>query len=158
MHQYYGDILERVSEQPQWFDEHAVPRFCAFSPQRLASIYAREAALVLIRCQSCNREFAVAFSELNLRHALWSDDHKTKIKTIGDLIEEGSLHYGDPPNVRCCPAGPTMNSEPVRVLEYWYRPVVRGEGIQPGTRRVTDLGAMTFKRDPTLERPLKRLW
>jgi len=48
MNTYYGDILELTDKQPQWFDENAVPRFCTFSTQKLAYIYAKEAALALI--------------------------------------------------------------------------------------------------------------
>ena len=28
-------------------------------------------------------------------------------------------HYGDPPNMGCCPAGPTMNCEDIKILEFW---------------------------------------
>ena len=41
---------------------------------------------------------------------------------IGDLILTHELHYGDPPNDGCCDAGPTMNSVPHRVIEYWVKP------------------------------------
>ncbi|MFW6184041.1 MAG: hypothetical protein ACOC8X_09610 [Chloroflexota bacterium] len=40
---------------------------------------------------------------------------------LSELIDAGRLHYGDPPNAGCCPAGPTMNSEPRRVLEFYRR-------------------------------------
>ncbi len=59
----YNDILDHINEPPQWWDEHAVPRFIPFEPQRMANIYALEAALVLITCQYCKRPFHVAFSE-----------------------------------------------------------------------------------------------
>lgn len=130
-----------------WYDENGVPRYCAFSPQQTAYFYAHEAALVLIECQSCATEFEVAFTELNLRHVLW--EGSKKIKNVSDLIANGSIHYGDPPNIRCCGAGPTENSVPIRVLEYWYKPIIRGEGVKDGL--VDDLEALYFRRDPEFE-------
>jgi hypothetical protein len=41
---------------------------------------------------------------------------------LAEAILDGSLHYGDPPNVRCCEVGPSMNCVDVRVLEFWSRP------------------------------------
>lgn len=160
MHTYYADILDRIPEPPKWFDEHAVPRYCDFSPRELANIYANEAALVLIRCQACNSEFQVAFSEVNTRDLLWNAEKK-KVKTIADLIVERRLHYGDPPNMRCCDAGPTMNSVPVRVVEYWYKPFIRGEGMGshpnlPWLEIVRDPAALQFRRDPSLEVDISR--
>lgn len=148
MHRYYKDILERVSEPPKWFDENAVPRFCEFSPEEVAYIYAREVALVMIECQACAIPFKVALTELNLRDVLWDSGGK-KIKNISDLIADRSIHYGDPPNIDCCGTGPTMNSVAIRVLEYWYKPVVRGEGL--GGRKIQDPQALTFQRDPEFE-------
>lgn len=148
MHIRYSDILDRIPEPPLWFDENAVPRYCTFSPKSTAYFYAREAALVLIECQSCATPFKVAFTEWNLREELW-DDNKEKIKNISDLISDGSIHYGDPPNIRCCCAGPTMNSVPIRVLEYWYQPVIRDEGVEDGL--IIDPKATEFRRDPDFE-------
>jgi hypothetical protein len=113
----YHDILSRIPEPPKWFDEHAVPRFIAFSPDQVADIYADEAVLAEVACQGCARCFSVAFSLSPM----------DRVRAIGvqprlaDQIRNQTLHYGDPPNVDCCAAGPTMNSEPKRVLEYWAR-------------------------------------
>jgi hypothetical protein len=63
MHQHYGDILKRIREPPQWFDDYGVPRFEEFSPQQLGNIYAREAALAEIACQECGRLFIVALTD-----------------------------------------------------------------------------------------------
>jgi hypothetical protein len=109
----YADIRSKIAEQPQWFDENAVPRYCAFTPEEVSNIYASEAVLVEIGCQGCRRAFQVAFS-LDRMQAQVSGN-----SSLADAIRERSLHYGDPPNVRCCDSGPTMNSEPRRVLEYW---------------------------------------
>ena len=113
MNHHYKDIRDRIAEEPEWFDEHAVPRYGAFSPKESANIYAKQVALVLIACQNCGRRFKVCFSACRL-----------VIASGGDLwraITERSIHYGDPPNIECCPAGPTMNSEPIAVLEAWER-------------------------------------
>ncbi len=151
MHTHYHDILDRITEPPRWFDESAVPRYCDFSTDALAFIYAKEAALVLIQCQACERKFQVAFSELNAR-----DRDRKGAMTIADLIRERRLHYGDPPNVRCCTSGASMNSVPVQVLQYWYKPLIRGEGVGPhpkfpNTEAILDPKAMEFRRDPSLE-------
>lgn len=46
----YDDIISRISEPPLWFDENAVPRYCAFSPKE-SSPYLGEIALAEIDCQ-----------------------------------------------------------------------------------------------------------
>ena len=155
MHTHYGDILDRISDPPKWFDERAVPRYCDFSPNLVAFIYAKEAALVLIQCQACAREFQVAFSEVNANDRLCDGERKFTTK-IADLIAERRLHYGDPPNVKCCSAGATMNSVPVRVLQYWYKPVIRGEGMGPHPKFpdrevILDTRALEFCRDHEYE-------
>lgn len=105
MNHSYGDITVRLG-LPAWWDEHGVPRYCDFEPQAVSNIYARQAVLLEIACQSCGARFRVCL-------------------TIGPLDERvndvGELHYGDPPNTSCCPAGPTMSSVPLRVLEFWQR-------------------------------------
>ena len=116
MNAFYEDILALSKQPPLWFDEHAVPRFCKFKPDEVADIYADEVALSLIRCQSCHAEFKVAFSLNSMNYYLQANRRR-----LWEEITGQSLHYGDPPNVRCCAAGPTMNSEMVKVLEYWQR-------------------------------------
>ena len=41
--------------------------------------------------------------------------------TLADGIRNKTLHYGDPPNIECCAAGPTMNCNDHKVLQYWKR-------------------------------------
>lgn len=121
MHRHYDDILQATETEPLWFDEAAVPRFCDFSPSKLANIYADECALVRITCQSCKKPFLVAFSD-SLGSRVMRQVGRGERELPASLAEEitaMTLHYGDPPNMRCCPAGPTMNSVPRRVLEYW---------------------------------------
>lgn len=115
MYAYYEDILSLINQEPLWFDENAVPRFCAFEPRRAANIYADEVVLTEIACQTCGRKFKVAFSFTKF----WT--RNSKARSIQEEIEARSLHYGDPPNVHCCGSGPTMNSEMIRVIEYWWR-------------------------------------
>lgn len=119
MNNEYHDIRSRIAEPPKWWDECAVPRYCDFAPKHAANIYAREAALVLIECQACRRQFNVSMSGRTGR--------------VKAEIMDGRLHYGDPPNVECCVAGPTMNCIDVKVLEYWRRE------------------DMEWERDPSLE-------
>lgn len=116
----YADIRERIKEEPLWFDEAAVPRYVHFSPDHLSDIYAREAALVLIACQACQKRFKVAFARNDMDDIRAARDGQEP-RTIAAQIRQNVIHYGDPPNVGCCPAGPTMNSDPLRVLEYWLR-------------------------------------
>lgn len=136
----YRDIIERIATPPLWWDEHAVPRFVPFSPRLLADIYADEAALVLVTCQSCAKEYPVAFA--------WSAHSKMEMVTrlmaagrsseaaareafgmnLAHQIRNKQIHFGDPPNA-CdddCSAGATMNSEPRQVLEYWSRDMNKG--------------------------------
>jgi hypothetical protein len=117
MHASYDDIISRISTEPIWFDEHAVPRYCVFEPRRSASIHIGEIALAEITCQECKRRFRVAFSVVNFRE-----------RTIAEAIQNKTLHYGDPPRhdgdpttSHACLAGASMNSEPRWVLEYWRR-------------------------------------
>lgn len=113
----YTDIISRIPEEPQWFDEFAVPRYCAFEPGEIADIYAYECALVLIECQSCERPFRVVVS-MGATDLIRRGD---KGLPPPPWIDPKTVEYGDPPNVGCCPAGPTMNSVPKRVLEFWSR-------------------------------------
>lgn len=102
MRAHYHDILSRMPTPPEWFDENGVPRYEAFSPRLGADIYAHTCALLEIECQACREKFLAAIS--------W---HSWRF--------EMDLEYGDPPNIECCPSGPTMTSIPLRVVEWWER-------------------------------------
>lgn len=117
MNHHYSDLRALSPHDPLWFDEHAVPRFCEFSPDQTANIYASEAVLFVVECQNCCREFHVCMSWC------WSDRTRSgkPMPSLSEQVRNRSLHYGDPPNVECCPAGPTMNSVPRLVLEFWSR-------------------------------------
>jgi hypothetical protein len=45
----------------------------------------------------------------------------TPYRSLADLVRSGSIHYGDPPDVDCCPAGATMNCNDLAVVEFWKR-------------------------------------
>ena len=137
MKRYYKDILTRIDSPPIWFDENAVPRYCAFDPSESASIYVAEVALAEITCQSCGRMFfQVAFSSLNMGS-----------QKIAEAIRDRTLRYGDPPNVGCCSAGLAMNSVPRRVLEYWHRH--HREFVKD--HKILSREYHTWRRDPALE-------
>lgn len=137
MNCHYKDILDRLGP-PLWWDEVAAPRYCNFSPDKLANIYADEAALLIVACQNCRRRFKVAISTSQIERLI----HNGPL--LSELIQRNVLHYGDPPNVACCPAGPTMNSEPIVVVEFWensgygnWKRVPALEvGLQEGSREV----------------------
>lgn len=124
MHNAYRDIRSRIPESPRWWDENAVPRYGLFATDRIADVYAEECALVMIACQNCRKEFMVAFS--SSQHRAWieagmgdAESFESAKHAIAKDIRNGTLHWGDPPNVECCPAGPTMNCLDIMVLEYW---------------------------------------
>lgn len=109
MHCSYTDIRDRIAEPPKWWDESAVPRYAGFAPTRCADIYANEVALTEIECQYCGTKFLVCFSS------------RTSTLPVSHQIENLTLHYGDPPDMECCAAGPTMNSVMIKVVEFWRR-------------------------------------
>lgn len=119
----YTDILSRIAEEPQWFDRHGVPRYEPFAPQFISNIYARQAILLLIACQSCGREFLVEMSTTDdgllgvIEDYIFGQD--ANLDLVSDERDASPVHYGDPPNVGCCPAGPTMNCIDIEIAEAW---------------------------------------
>lgn len=114
MNQHYPDLIDKLGE-PMWWDERGVPRYLPFRPGLLNDIYAREAVLLKISCQGCGREFIVADSYSAVDIVL------DKARTLTERVKDKSIHWGDPPNINCCGAGPTMNCEDLDVLEFWRR-------------------------------------
>jgi hypothetical protein len=149
MHVDYTDIRSKITELPVWFDEHAVPRYCPFEPERCANIYCDEAVLAEITCQGCHRAFSVALSQDS------TETYERGGCRLADDIRDRALHFGDPPNVGCCLSGPTMNSEPRRVLQYWS--CNHREHVQDG-RVVNVEKYMEWRRDPTLEIEIAPDW
>lgn len=112
MKHHYRDIRDKIAFEPLWWDEAGVPRYCEFSPKETNDIYADEVAFLEIACQNCGRRFKVALSA-------GSRQRGEGVPSLASRVRAGSLYYGDPPNIGCCPTGPTMNSVPLRVLEFW---------------------------------------
>ncbi|MBV9863308.1 MAG: hypothetical protein JO267_14305 [Alphaproteobacteria bacterium] len=159
MNQNYHDILSRISEEPRWFDEHAVPRFCEFHPGEVADIYAEEVVLAEITCQECGQQFLVA---LSYGVGRWLDERDSPTydhRRLAALIKTKALHYGDPPNISCCAAGATMNSEPHRVIEYWCRNHREFTKTQGEANIVTNVSEyFRWKRDSSLEIDIRPAW
>jgi hypothetical protein len=111
MHINYKDILDLTDKKPLWFDQNGTPRFAPFHPRLCPNIYARQAVLYRIACQNCGHIFDVA-DTCGIFAAF----------DISEKIMAHKLHYGDPPNIGCCPAGPTMSCEDLRIIEFWNKP------------------------------------
>jgi len=152
MHHDYSDIRNLTDADPNWFDENGVPRYCNFHPEHMANIYAAEAVLACIECQACKTQFHVAFSELNQKHKLWDENQGKRVAFLSDLIVARALHYGDPPNIRCCDAGPSMNSVPVTVIEYWVKPYIREET----GRQIRDPSLLNWTREKDFEQSIAK--
>lgn len=143
MHNSYRDITDKINEQPKWYDENGVPRYCEFHPSWLANIYAAEAALVRVACQACHKEFSVGMAWY-----MW-DDFKARDEFVphplAEQIKNKTLHYGDPPNAGCCPAGPTMNCDDLYIEQFWRR----DETTNHEWRREIDM-ELALEEDPPL--------
>jgi len=104
----FSDLI-KPDQEPLWWDWRGVPRYAKWEPGiGLDELPATEHALLLIRCQGCGTPFVVDAVSLS------------KEDGLADLIRERRLHYGDPPFKPCCSVGYSMNSVPIRVLQYWH--------------------------------------
>jgi hypothetical protein len=140
MHSDFSDLIALSKEPPKWWDAGGVPRFCDFHPMHIASFYAHEAALILIECQNCGHEFQVCVAQDGSDLATYSVLGHEPVR-LSENIQ--GLHYGDPPNIGCCMSGPSMNSVPRRVLQFWQH--------GPHTN-------YEWKRVPELEVPIDPDW
>lgn len=130
MHQYYSDLLDLTDRKPVWWQEGGVPRFAEFHPDNAPDIYADEVALVEIACQACRTRFNVCMTSSPSRRVMASliaDRSSEQIAEaseglrISSQIKAGRLNWGDPPNITCCAAGPSMSADMVKVLEFHHR-------------------------------------
>lgn len=114
----YEDITSRIPEPPAWWSSGGVPRYVEFTPKHASSIYADEVALLLIACQGCGAYYDVELSWSRFDSSL---NGGGKVPSLAERITTKMIHYGDPPRGGCCGAGPTMNSIPVKVLQFWKK-------------------------------------
>ena len=115
----FSDIVSRIAEKPSFYQEDGVPRYGRFTPDMSPCVHASEIALMEIACQVCDTRFNVAIYNPIMQNG----------EILANSIKDGSIHYKDPPNTGCCSAGATMNSWPIRIIEYWrrYDPTLKGE-------------------------------
>lgn len=111
MNVYLEDIISKLGEPVWWDRDGTLPRYCEFHPEQMSDIYAKECVLLLIRCQSCGKLFKVSQTG-----SIFDSE-----KLARSISMKSVLFVGDPPNMRCCGAGPTMTSDTMRILEYWHR-------------------------------------
>jgi hypothetical protein len=142
----YADIKKAVRpDKPVlWYDTNGVPRFEPFRPE-MCSVYCRAVALMEIACQSCGQRFIVASEGGDYLNDLQLP-RKAETQPWAGV---GSFHYGDPPRHGGfeddkCAAGDTMNSVPVRIIEFWRHATMDEwlHGEKP---------APQFVRDPVFE-------
>lgn len=121
----YRDIRERIPQEPKWFDENGVPRYCDFSPEECSTIYAKEAVLLEIACQMCAERFDVELVWDGFMDVIRNNKPRSLSSALRGWLEvnkEGlcPLHYGDPP-IHDCAAGNTMNCVDLRAKEFWVK-------------------------------------
>lgn len=144
----YSDILERVPDEPVWWTQHGVPRFCRFEPNRGSDVYATWAVLLRIECQYCSKEFDVELvwgsftpsrPEVSIRS--WRENPRYKWFPF---------RYGDPPSHNC--TGDTMSSVPLRVLAcYHHNKDGSWERIEGFEIENTEEGIKAYKIEDTEE-------
>lgn len=114
----YDDIISKLGE-PLWFSKDGYPRYCKYIPSE-CGVYHKFSALCLVKCQACGKEFKIG-TATNLIDIWYRetqghiDKNMTELEKIRYVLE----YSGDPPNVDCCAAGPTMTVEFVSFLEMW---------------------------------------
>jgi hypothetical protein len=113
---HYKDIIDRINEPPKWWDRCGCPRYCDPTPENCSHVYAKHCAFMVIECQACSHEFVVEFAASSIDML----DRHAEPPAFREW-DPTNLHYGDPPNIGCCPAGATMNSVPRVLLGSWDR-------------------------------------
>lgn len=130
MYQLYEDITNKLGK-PKWWDEEGVPRYCDFSPDEVADIYADKAALIIIQCQGCGQHLPVAWSFHKLRIICYVPGHPTGPECFAQLTyptkdNPGSIGFGDAPahnnlGDEYCHLGCVMTTDVRRIKEFWSR-------------------------------------
>lgn len=115
----YRDIIDRAGP-PDYYDENGTPRYGQPTPADRPDIYADFVAVALVRCQNCGQQFRVMMSDNKV--SMWRvlSEHSWTEAELPDYPHghEGFCCYGTPPR-HGDPAGNTMMSEPVAILEFW---------------------------------------
>lgn len=118
----YEDIKSKIDEQPKWYDDNGVPRYCEFHPNQMG-IYEDLVISALIACQSCGQQFHVAngsnHHERYKAYILAGRPIDNNVLSLNSVEAAQSFHYGDPPNHDC--VGDTMNCKDLQVIEVWAR-------------------------------------
>ena len=127
----YRDIRDKIPEEPLWFDSNGVPRYAPFDTELLPDIYCDEAVLLSIKCQACEKVFAVALQGSPISRI-------TDCQSLAEAIVDNNIHFGDPPCHDC--AGATMNCIDIAVLQFWERTA----------------NCYEWQRRPDLEGPIKQ--
>lgn len=130
MHCSYQDITEKLGE-PKWWDEYGVPRYCDFSPDKVADIYADQVALVIIECSGCGKYLPVAWSFSKPHILCFVPGHPSGPDCIAEITyptekDPGSVGFGDAPahnNTEggYCRLGCVMSTDVRQIKEFWSR-------------------------------------
>ena len=122
----YEDIRRRIADPPRWWAENGVPRYDPFRPQDCSCLTAHQVVLLRIACAACRQEFDVEIYRQQTNR-FEEGKHRGDWLLPFDAVSEIRLDYGDPPRhgeepgeFRGC-LGESMNSNPLRVLEAWFR-------------------------------------
>lgn len=123
----YADIKALTDQEPTWYDDNGVPRYCAFSPDSLG-VYIKYACYVEIACQSCAKRFMVGVGAN--AHSWFPGDEEPHFNTLESLTTR--FHYGDPPRHDC--VGDTMNCVDIKIVEAWQK----GAGFDWYWKRISE--------------------
>lgn len=116
----YEDILALAGDrEPDWWDEHAVPRYAPYRPWRgypTDSV----AALFVVACSSCHRRFLVGAG--SPRHVFGHHGRLVEVtlRSFIDSFDFGDAPRHDLPGIGRC-AGETMSTDMLTVKEAWER-------------------------------------
>ena len=130
MYCIYKDIIDKLG-QPKWWDEAGVPRYCDFSPNEVADIYADKAALIIVRCQGCGKHLPVAWSFRELSIICYVPGHPSGKDCFASFTpptreDSGSIGYSDAPSHidnqgKYCHLGCVMTTDIRQIKEFWSR-------------------------------------
>lgn len=139
MKRCYADLYALTSEPVRWWDELGVPRWRDFHPSAL-DIYASEALLMTLDCQSCGFTYKVALCSQfqSAQDVTALVPRPREFWTLSEEVLGKEVNYGDPPrlDLDCCPHGSSMTAVPRTVLEFWRRHRKIGEWVRVPTLEI----------------------